>query len=92
MEPSRLQTQTSTAPASKYKARFSVISERELEGETISTQISGARSKRVRRLMSSERSGASQATSMALTPPAVERGHSENAIPPGRNWRNRPEI
>jgi hypothetical protein len=31
--------------------------------------------------MSSERSGASQVTSMALTPPAVERGHSEKCDP-----------
>jgi hypothetical protein len=41
-EPSTAQTQTSPAPASKYKMRFSLISEGELEGEKISTQISGA--------------------------------------------------
>ena len=43
IEPSTAQTQTSAAPASKYKVRFSLISEGELEGERISTQISGAR-------------------------------------------------
>ncbi len=43
MEPSRAQIQTSAAPASKYKVRFSLISEGELEGERISMQISGAR-------------------------------------------------
>ena len=47
MDPSRLQIQTSAATASKYRARFSSISGVEFEGEIISTQISGARSKRL---------------------------------------------
>jgi hypothetical protein len=92
IDPSRAQTHTSAAPASKYKARFSLISERELEGETISTQISGARSNRISWLIFSRRSGASQATSMALTPPAVERGHSDTVFPADNSWWKRTPI
>ena len=46
MEPSRARIQTSSAPASKYKVRFSFISEGELEGERASMQISGASGRR----------------------------------------------
>ena len=42
IEPSRAQAHTSAAPASKYKARFSLISERELEGENLNTDLGSA--------------------------------------------------
>ena len=61
-------------------------------GGMISTQISGARSKTVSWATFSVRPGASQATSTALTPPAVETGHSDKVGPLGRSSRERAQI
>src|SRR5271166_1664754 len=69
--------------ATPFDVRISLT---ELEGERTSTQISGASSKRTRSAMMSLRSGATQATSAAITPPAVETGHSVKIAQPGRSW------
>ena len=83
MEPSRLQIQTSAAPASEKRARFSAIAVAELDGEKISMQISGARVRMIGSSFISDRLGASQATSITLTPSAVDTGHSGEVSPSG---------
>src|SRR5208283_1086845 len=89
--PCSSQNQTSEAPASKWSARFSLISASLFDGLKTSTQISGLRVRQID-CISAFRSALSQATSMAFTPSAVDSGHSVSACPSGRRFFNRYPI